>query len=139
MAFANERIRKQIMRKVSIMLIRDLNDPRLGLVTISGVELSGDRSECVVYWSSLDEGGARSAIAHALESAQGYVQREVAGILHLRTAPKLEFRFDPSLEGIERMSRILREAQAEDRQRAISRGEVLEGADAEDEAEPVDP
>jgi len=129
MSFANERIKKQIQRKVSDMLLRDLNDPRLGLVTISRVELTGDRSECKVFWSTLEEGGSRSAITHALESARGYIQREVASILHLRTSPRLEFSFDPALEGIERLSRLLNEARAEDDERAMERGDEQEEED----------
>lgn len=124
MAYANERIRKQIMRKVSSMLLKDLSDPRLKMVTITRVELTRDRTECKVFWSSLEEGGTRSAIAHALEDAQGFVQREVAGILNTRVAPHLVFRFDPSMEGIERMSRILRAAREEDTRNILSRGEL---------------
>jgi ribosome-binding factor A len=124
-----QRLQEQIHKKVAMVVLRDLHDPRVRLVTITKVHLTRDLSLCKVYWSSLEEGGARSAIAHALADASGFVQREVAKILETRIVPKIEFVFDPSIEGVERLSRILRDARQEDEQRASTRPPAAEDAD----------
>jgi ribosome-binding factor A len=119
-----ERLQKLIQRKVATVLIRDLKDPRIGLVTVTRVELTSDHSHCKVFWSTLEEGAGRRRTARGLEDARGFVQREVAGALHTRTTPHLEFEFDPRLEGMERISSLLREALEEDRRTAAARGDA---------------
>jgi len=123
MTRALPRLQKRILHKVTDLLLREIQDHRIGMITITRVELSRDRSHCRIHWSTLAEGGARSATAHGLDGARGFVQREVASILDTRLTPRIEFVFDPSVEGVERLSRLLREAQDEDRRRALARGD----------------
>lgn len=130
------RLQELIKQKVAMVVLRDLQDPRIRLVTITRVKLARDLSECKVYWSTLEEGGSRSAVAHALEDSRGWIQREVASVLETRKVPVLAFVFDPAIEGAERLSRILREARAEDERRAAER---QEREPAPDPAPPPDP
>ena len=122
-----ERLQKLIQRKVATVLIRDIKDPRIGLVTVTRVELSRDHAQCKVYWSTLEEGAGRRRTERGLEDARGFIQREVAGALHTRTTPHLEFAFDPRVEGMERISSLLREALEQDRQTAEARGDDPDG------------
>lgn len=103
------RLQNQIRGKIAMILARDMADPRMGLVTITRVKLAGDMSKAEIFWSCLEEGGARTRVTAALTSARGFIQREVARDLKTRAAPHLEFIFDPSIEGAIRMSALLKE------------------------------
>jgi len=129
-----ERLQKQIRQKIASVLCRDLADPRIGLVTIIRVDLASDLTLAKVYWSSLEEGGGRRRIEQLLNDARGFIQREVAAILKTRTTPHLEFIFDPSIEGADRVARLIRDARREDDSRSEDRGEVIhdEGEQSED-------
>jgi ribosome-binding factor A len=138
-----ERMQELIRAKVATMLLRDLADPRLGMVTVSKVRLSADLERCVVYWSTLDEGKKRALTDKALTSARGYVQREVAGMLHTRKAPRLEFEFDPSIEGAARVTGLIDRAAADDAERRRAAGDAADAspppdADGAKEAPPPD-
>jgi ribosome-binding factor A len=109
-----ERLQELIRAKVAMMLLRDLADPRLGMVTVTKVRLSRDLEHCVVSWSTLDEGRKRALTEQALTSSRGYVQREVAGMLKTRKSPRLEFQFDPSIEGAARITDLVDRATQED-------------------------
>ncbi len=108
-----KRLESQIQRRVAMLMIRDMRDPRIRSVTITRVKLSGDLSACTVLWSTLEEDGKRRAVERALDGARGWVQREVAEILETRVTPVLRFEFDPSLEGADRVFRLLRDAGVE--------------------------
>lgn len=119
-----ERLQNQIKARIAMVLTRDVADPRMGLVTITRVDLAKDLAEAKVWWSTLAEGGQRTAIAHALDAATPFIQREVGAILKTRLTPKLQFRFDESLERMERLSGIIGDALAEDRENQVARGEI---------------
>lgn len=126
MSIRIQRLQELVLHRVAMVVLRDLNDPRVRLVTITKVKLAKDLSECRVYWSTLEEGGARSAVSHALTAATPFLQREVAAIMKTRVTPRLTLEFDSSIEGVERLSQILRSARAEDDERRRSRGETDE-------------
>ncbi len=124
-----KRIQEQIRKKAATVLSRDVSDPRLRLVTVTRVEVTRDLGQATIYWSTLEEGGARRTIERGLEDARGWVQREVAHMLTTRTTPEVQWKFDQAIEGMERISRIIRESRAEDDERARARGELPEDGD----------
>jgi ribosome-binding factor A len=126
------RLQQLILQRVAIVLSREIADPRLNLVTITRVELTNDLEHCKVFWSTLEEDGARRAVERGLDMARGYIQREVARSMHTRVTPVLTFVFDQSIEGAEELARILREAQLEDRANMIARGEIPDDEGEED-------
>lgn len=143
MSIRTKRLQELIHKKAATVINRDLSDPRVGLVTVSRVKLAPDLTECKIYWSTLVEGGKRTAVEQALKDAESYVQREIASVMHTRITPRVSFVFDASIEGIDRVNRVLREALDEDRKAAELRGDAEvdheaspEGGDAE--AEPRD-
>lgn len=130
-----QRLRELIRQRVAMVLQRDVADPRLRMVTVTKVDLSKDLEHCKVYWSTLLEGGARTAVENGLSDARGFIQREVARIMKTRVTPALEFVFDKSIEGAEELSRILRAARQEDLANMRARGEIPEedaGRDSQD-------
>ena len=118
-----KRLEQQIQEKVATVLLRDLSDPRMGLVTITRVALSKDLETCDVYWSTLDEGKKRDLTERALDSARGFVQRAVAGTLALRSAPRLRFVFDKAFAAATRVQELIGKARAEDEARRAGKAE----------------
>lgn len=91
----------------------DLADPRLQLVTFTGVRMSPDLRVAWIHYSCMPT-AQREACEHALEHAAGMLKREVGRRLRLRYVPDLRFRYDDSLERSERISRLLDEPGGED-------------------------
>lgn len=91
------------------MLIRDLKDPRLRGVSVTGVRMTDDLRRGRVGFSHI-EGSARAAAAVAgFQSAAGFIRREIGRSLGLRYTPELDFEFDAGLERAARIDELLRE------------------------------
>ncbi len=114
---ANERRRKQIARRVQArlaqILLYEMKDPRASFLTITEVEMNRDLSIARVRWSTLDP-SARSRIAHMLEHAHGFLRREVAQEVQLRSAPQVVFEYDERIERADRIESILRDLRPKD-------------------------
>jgi ribosome-binding factor A len=112
-----ERVGEQIRDELARLLREDVTDPRIGIVTLTRVDVAPDFSNARVYWSALrrrpsapDEGVVPDeATAAGLASAAGFLRRGLARALTLRRTPELHFVHDPSLaEGAHTLS-LLRE------------------------------
>ena len=103
MSVRQEKIQEQLVHEMSEMIQRDLRDPRLGFVTVTGAEISRDLRYAKVYVSVLGEEEARKQSLKALNNAAGRLRGEFARRAHLRIAPEIAFLFD---SGIERGQRI---------------------------------
>jgi ribosome-binding factor A len=105
-----ERVAEMVLRELSLMLIRDLKDPRLRGITLTGVRMTDDLRHGRVFFSHL-EGKSRAAEAvTGFKSAGGFIRRQVCRVLGLRYAPELEFEFDPGPERAARIDVLLRSA-----------------------------
>jgi len=102
-----ERIKSAILRRASQVVTQELKDPRLGLVTLTRVELKDDLRNATLFWSTFGDAGNRSRTEHALASARGHVQSLVAAILNTRVTPTLAFEYDDSVEGVINVSALL--------------------------------
>lgn len=111
------RLEAQIQHRIAEILLRDLQDPKLGMVTISRVELDSEFTKCTVYWSVLGDQKKRAQTRGALARARGFVQREVGASLSTRTVPHLEFVFDESIAGAVKMQETLSELRRERQER----------------------
>ena len=80
------------------MLRRTIKDPRIGFVTITRVEVSEDCRSAKVYFSVAGTPEERERSMKGLDSARGYVRRELGKRIRLRYTPEIMFRFDPSIE-----------------------------------------
>ena len=109
-----QRLQEQIKQRIAEVLQRDLADPKLGLVTISRVELDSEFTQCRVYWSviaptSTGESKARRDSEEVLARARGFLQREIGKSLHTRSIPRVEFVFDEGIAGAIRVNKLLGE------------------------------
>ncbi len=99
------RVNEQI-RRVLAESIRQLGDPRLGLATVTDVEVSRDYSYAKVFVSILNADKAADSM-HALKHAAGFLRRELAHATAMRTTPRLQFIRDDSLERAEKMDHLI--------------------------------
>jgi len=102
-----ERLGDQIRTEVAQLITEELKDPRIGFVTVTRVELSADLGHARVFVSVLgDEDAQRRSLA-GLESAAGFLRREVTHRLHLRRAPEVVFVLDHGPEDAARIEGLL--------------------------------
>lgn len=97
------------VRQVLAQAVPELKDPRIGLVTVTGVETSPDLRHAVVYVSVLASGRKRSATMAGLEAAHGPLQSRLARELRMKRTPQLTFEYDLSVERGVRMSQLIDE------------------------------
>ena len=111
MSRRTERIAEQIQSEVAKLLRAEATDPRIGLVTITRVDVAPDLSHALVFWSALasDDEGELARIEAGLDSAAPFLRRRLAHELPLRRMPELRFRFDPSLALGSETLRVLKE------------------------------
>jgi ribosome-binding factor A len=96
--FHIDRISEDIKREI-ISIIRELKDPRISeMLTVVKVEVSGDLSYAKVYISTINGIEAAKTSVKGLESAQGYIRKQLGTRLHLRKSPELKFIADDSIE-----------------------------------------
>jgi ribosome-binding factor A len=108
-----ERVSDLIKDELSRLLLREVRDPRIGFVTITGVSVSPDLKSVRVYVSVLADPPARQASIQALNSAAGFFRRTLFRNLGLRYAPDVAFQLDESLDRGERIERVLRQIHGE--------------------------
>lgn len=103
------RMRKvnELVREVVADAVRDLKDPRIGFLTITGTETSPDLRHAVVYYSVLGSDDEKADTADALESAKSRIQGVLGRETRMRYTPVLEFKVDPSIDEGLRITQIL--------------------------------
>jgi ribosome-binding factor A len=107
------RLQQLVLEVVAEALTNEVEDPRIGLVSITRVRLSPDLTTGTVWWSSLEQGPARRTTERGLEDALALLQRRVAAAMGTRVTPRLSLRFDPTLERQQRMDEIFRKLREE--------------------------
>jgi ribosome-binding factor A len=94
--------------------IRELKDPRIGFVTVTGVKTSPDLRQARVYVSVLGNERKRALTLEGLESAHGVLQAKLASELRMKRTPQLTFQYDPTVaEGV-RMTQLIDELAPDD-------------------------
>ena len=111
----SERMRRvnEAVRAVIADTVGDLKDPRIGMVTVTGVAVTPDLREATVYVSVLGSEQKRRATLAGLESAHGVLQARINRELSLRRTPTLRFAYDDAVERGVRMTKLIDELAAE--------------------------
>jgi ribosome-binding factor A len=110
-----QRIADRIRQDLSEMLIREISDPRLHQIFITDAKVDRELAFADIYVSAV-EGSARSAeILEGLEHANGFLRRELANRMELRTFPRLRFHWDPTPENADHIERLLVELKKNER------------------------
>jgi ribosome-binding factor A len=110
----SRRIAEQIQRELADIIRLELKDPRVGMITLTGVEVSPDGEHAKVFFTRLGEAADHQAVTHALEHAGGFLRTELAHRMRLRVVPQLKFAYDESVERGVRLSHLIDEAVSSD-------------------------
>jgi len=107
-----DRVADQIRGEVASMLARDVHDPGIGFVTITRVTVTPDLQHARIHYTALGDDKARAATAKALVRAQPFLRRQIGSRLRLRRVPDLEFHYDESIAGQDRIEQLLNDIRA---------------------------
>jgi ribosome-binding factor A len=100
------RVGDLILREMAFLLLEKVEDPRIQGVTLTGIRLSNDLKQAKVFYSVLGgEGQVEKALA-GLNSARGFIKRQIGTRMELRYVPEILFIYDPSLEEGSHMERV---------------------------------
>lgn len=95
-----------IQRELSDLLRREVRDPRVGMITITAVDVSPDLSHAKVFFTLLEQKERKTTI-EGLQRAAGYLRSQLAHRIKLYTTPELRFVYDESVERGDRLSRLI--------------------------------
>ena len=109
------RVNEAVREVVSAHIAGDLKDPRIGFVTVTGVDTSPDLRHARVYVSVLGSEDEQEAAFEGLRSAAGFLQSQVGSELRMKRTPTLEFLHDPSIDHGMRMERLISEVTPDER------------------------
>jgi ribosome-binding factor A len=93
-----QRVAAEIERRASQFIREELKDPRLGFLTITGVEINSDLTHATIFVSVLGDEGEQRDTMQALWRAKGLVKRDIGDWLRIRTVPEIVFKLDTSIE-----------------------------------------
>jgi ribosome-binding factor A len=111
----SEKVADLIRKEISEMLIRNLKDPRIGFITVTRVSVSDDCRSAKIYFSVMGSTEERERSTEGLNSAKGYVRRELGRRIQLRHTPDIVFQFDPSIEYAIHMEEVFHDLQEKKR------------------------
>jgi ribosome-binding factor A len=103
------RVNEAVREVLSAQLAAGLKDPRIGFVTVTGVETTPDLRNARVYFSVLGDEDARADALAGLRHARGFLQALINSQLHMKRTPHLDFVYDSTSERAERLSRLIDE------------------------------
>jgi len=109
-----ERVADQIRAELGQLLAREVHDPGIGFVTLTRVHVTPDLQQARVFYTALGDDKARRGSTRALERAAPFLRRQIGSRLRLKRAPELKFVYDESIEGQDRIERLLNELHASD-------------------------
>jgi ribosome-binding factor A len=109
------RVGEQMQRELSALIRQEVKDPRVGMVTVSAVEVTRDLAHAKVFITVLGDAETRDASLAALNKAAGFLRHELGQRMLTRTVPQLRFVYDESIERGSRLSALIDRAVKSDR------------------------
>jgi ribosome-binding factor A len=113
MSKRSEKIAETIHETVSLILCKGLNDPRIGFVTIIAVEVTDDLSLARIFFTAIGDDESRKHSEIGLNSAKGFIRKELGRVLTIRHLPEILFKYDHSQDYGNRIDSILKEIRTE--------------------------
>lgn len=113
-----QRIGDQMQRELSLLIQREIKDPRLGMVTITAVEVARDLSHAKVFITVMGKEDSAEEVRRNLEilnEAAGFLRMQLGRSMKLRSVPQLHFTYDASIRRGVELSALIERAVAEDR------------------------
>ncbi|GEN86460.1 30S ribosome-binding factor RbfA [Oceanobacillus sp. FSL W8-0428] len=103
------RVAEQMKKELGDILSRKIKDPRVGFVTVTDVEVTGDLQQAKIFISVLGDEKKKQETLLGLAKAKGFIRSEIGKRIRLRKTPELTFEFDEAIEQGNRIDSILRD------------------------------
>jgi ribosome-binding factor A len=113
-----DRVADLIRMEVADLLLKQVKDPRIGAVTITGVKVTDDLRMAKIFFVEMGKDGCSEEVQAGLNQARGFLRRELGRRLQLRFVPELLFAYDPSFAYGNRIERLLSEIHREEEKHA---------------------
>lgn len=107
----SERVAEQVRRDLADLIRTELKDPRVGMISLTDVELTPDYAHAKVFYTTLDSEHL-AAVQQGLDRAAGFLRRELGRRIHIHTLPQLHFIHDTSVERGTSLSQLIDQANA---------------------------
>lgn len=101
-----QKIADRVREELSELLLHEISDPRLTGISVTDVTIDRELSYANIYVSAIEGSQRSKEILNGLESAQGYIRRELAQRVDLRTFPRLRFHWDPTFERADHIEKL---------------------------------
>lgn len=108
------RVGEQMKKELGDIIGRKIKDPRIGFVTVTDVQVTGDLQQATVYISVLGGEEQRENTLKGLAKAKGFIRSEIGQRIRLRKTPEIIFEFDESFEYGNRINNLLHQLQREE-------------------------
>src|SRR5699024_5912406 len=107
---------EQIKKELGEIIGQKLKDPRIGFVTVTDVEVTGDLQQAKIFLTVLGDEDNKEATLEGLQKAKGFIRSEIGARIRLKKTPEIEFEWDDSYEHGARIEKLLHEIHDEDDQ-----------------------
>jgi ribosome-binding factor A len=109
----SDRVGDLIRKEIAVMLLGEIRDPRVALVTITKVSVTDDLQQAKVYFTTLGDEDERGEALKGLQSASGFIKRTLAQRVSLRRIPSIRFTYDSSIEYGDHIEQLIERARGE--------------------------
>lgn len=109
MSLRANRVGEQMKKELGDIISRKIKDPRVGFVTVTDVEVTGDLQQATVYITVLGGEEQRENTLRGLAKAKGFIRSEIGQRIRLRKTPEILFEFDESIDQGNRIESLIRE------------------------------
>jgi ribosome-binding factor A len=94
----SDKVAEAIHELVSGLLIKGVKDPRIGFATVTGVKVADDLHLATIYFTVIGDNSAKKSAEQGLNSARGFIRKEMAKSLRMRYTPDIIFKYDESVD-----------------------------------------
>lgn len=113
MSLRRNRVGEQMKKELGEIIGRKIKDPRIGFVTVTDVQVTGDLQQATVYISVLGDDEQKENTLKGLAKAKGFIRSEIGQRIRLRKTPEITFEFDESMDYGSRIDSLLYQIQEE--------------------------
>jgi len=130
----SKRVSELLLEEISWLIKRELKDPRIGFVTLTGVDVSKDLRHARVHVSVMGDDDERASSINGLKSAVGFIKKRLGENLKLRNQPDLDFVLDTSLDKVKRIDELIKDMKQRDTVEEGVREDNVEDESADESA-----
>ncbi|MGG0718789.1 30S ribosome-binding factor RbfA [Robertmurraya massiliosenegalensis] len=117
MSLRSNRVGEQMKKELGEIIGRKIKDPRIGFVTVTDVQVTGDLQQAKVFISVLGDDEQKENTLKGLAKAKGFIRSEIGQRIRLRKTPEILFEFDESIDYGNRIDSLLYKLQAESQEK----------------------